>query len=135
MNRWTKFSIVASVGLAAGLVHAATLAMTAKEIMGKLNKGPNALTPNLKRLLQKDDPDWGEIQSEAKEYATLTVALNKANPPMGDKASWDKLTKDYADIAKALEDAVKKKDKGSALAVHTRLSRACTNCHRVHRPE
>jgi hypothetical protein len=133
MNRWTRTKVLVTLGLAAGLAGATTTAMTVKEIMGKLNKGPYALTPNLKRGLQKDDPDWGEIQDEAKQYVNLVSDLGKAQPPKGDQASWEKLTKEYAAIAKTLEQAVQKKDKTSALAAHGKMSQVCTVCHKAHR--
>jgi hypothetical protein len=133
MSRWTKILVVSGLVLATSLAGAATGALTVKDIMGKLNKGPNALTITLKRALQKDNPDWADIQEQAKEYAELAGALGKAEPPMGDKASWDKLTKDYADTARAMNEAVQKKNQQGALAAHNKLTKACTACHRVHR--
>ena len=133
MKHAVRVGAALSLGLATGLAGAGPMAMTVKEIMGKLNKGPYALTPNLKRNLQKDDPDWSEIQDQAKAYANLAGALGQAQPPRGEKASWEKLAKEYADSAKALEQAVQKKDKAGALAAHAKLSQACTVCHKAHR--
>jgi hypothetical protein len=133
MKRSTRWGIIVIFVAATGLAAAADRVMTAKEIMGKLNKGPNALTPNLKRELQKDVPDWVEIEAEAKQYATLTAALGKAAPAKGDKNSWARLTKDYAESAKALDVAVQGKNKNAALAAHAKLSSACMNCHKAHR--
>ena len=134
MSRVTRIGVLIVFGMTAGLAGAGKL-RTVKEIMGKLNKGPNALTPNLKRSLQKDQPDWQAIQAQSKEYATLSAELTKTTPPRGDKASWDKLTKDYAEAAKSLETASGKKDKDAALSVHAKLTKACTACHKVHRPQ
>ncbi len=40
-----------------------------KQIMGKLNKGPNALTPLLKGELAQDPPPWDTILPQTKEFA------------------------------------------------------------------
>ncbi|HEV3203146.1 MAG TPA: hypothetical protein VGY77_02130, partial [Gemmataceae bacterium] len=98
-----------------------------------LNKGPNALTPALKRALQKDNPDWPDILDQSKEYASLCSELTKTTPPRGEKDSWTKFTKEYIENAKALEESAKKKDKNGALAVHTKISKMCNNCHMAHR--
>ncbi len=134
MNRVTRIGVLVVFGLTAGLAGAGKL-MTVKQIMGKLNKGPNALTPSLKRSLQKDQPDWTQIQEQSKEYATLSTELTKTTPPRGDKASWEKLTKEYAAAAKSLEVASAKRDKGAALAAHGKLTKACSACHKAHRPQ
>lgn len=132
MSRWLRTGVLTAFAMTAGLAVAGK-ATTAKEIMGVLNKGPNSLTTNLKKGLQKDEPNWKDIQEQTKEYAALTADLNKATPPAGDKASWDKLTKGYADTAKALDTAAQKKDKAAALAAHGQLTKACMACHQVHR--
>jgi hypothetical protein len=104
-----------------------------KEIMSKLNK-PGGLRPNLGQDLMADEPDWDEIQKEAKEFATLASALGKNTPPVGDKGSWDRLTAAYAADAAALEAAALKKDKKLTLAAHGKLSvmGLCKNCHDAH---
>jgi hypothetical protein len=132
MDRRTRFGIVA-LGLAAGLAGAAPPAMTAKEVMGKLNKGANAPVILLKRELLKASPDWPEIQAQTKEYASVAAALGEAKPPKGDAASWAKLTKEYSETAKAMDEAAQKKDKAAALASNTKLTNACTTCHKAHR--
>lgn len=134
MKRVTRIGVLVVFGLTAGLAGAAKM-RTVKEIMGKLNKGPKALTPSLKRSLQKDQPDWQDIQDKSKEYANLAVELTKTTPPRGDKASWDKLTKDYAALAQSLETASAKKDKTAALSAHGKLTKACSACHKAHRPQ
>jgi hypothetical protein len=134
MNRVTRIGVLVVFGLTAGLAGAGKL-MTVKQIMGKLNKGPNALTPSLKRSLQQDQLDWKQIQDQSKEYANLSAELTKTNPPRGDKASWEKLTQEYAAVAKSLETASANKDKAAALAAHSKLTKACSACHKVHRPQ
>src|SRR5437899_13014311 len=73
-----------------------------KAIMGKLNKGPKAMTVALRKDLSADDPDWRKIQQDAKEFAKLAAAMRKNEPPKGSKESWEQLTKQYAEYAKAL---------------------------------
>jgi hypothetical protein len=108
-------------------------APTVKQIMAKLNKGPAALTPVLKKELQAPQPAWGEIQNQTQEYIRLVADLEKCEPPKGDGASWSKFTKEYATNAQALDDAVHKKDKGAALTAHGKITRSCAGCHRSHR--
>ena len=134
MSRVTRIGVLVVFGLTAGLAGAGKL-RTVKEIMGKLNKGPNALTPTLKRGLKEDQPDWPQLQAQSKEYATLSAELAKLSPPRGDKTSWDKLTKEYAEAAKSLETATTKKDKDAALAAHAQLNKACSACHKAHKPQ
>ena len=134
MSRMTRIGVLVVFGLTAGLAGAGKL-RTVKEIMGKLNKGPNALTPTLKRELQKDQPDWPEIQTQTKEYTSLTAELAKLTPRRGDKASWDKLTKEYTEAATSLETASAQKDKDAALAAHAKLTKACSACHKAHKPQ
>ena len=133
MKRFVPIVVMAGFSLAIAAAALAARAMTVKDIMGKLNKGPNALTPALKRSLQKDNPDWADILEQSKEYATLCSELPKATPPKGEKDSWSKLSKEYAENAKALQEAAKKKDKDGALAVHAKISKLCSTCHMAHR--
>lgn len=108
---------------------------TIKEIMGKLNKGPNSLCPTIGKGLRADDPKWDELQKESKDFVVIAEGLSKNNPPRGDKANWDKLAKTYVDNAKAFEDAAQKKDKKAAQAAHMRLAdmKSCNACHNAHR--
>ena len=87
---------------------------TSKEIMTKLNKGPDCLKAVLAKQLKADTQDWTLIQKESREFAEATAALGKNTPKKGDKDSWDKLTKAYATDAKALATAAEKKDSTTA---------------------
>ncbi len=108
---------------------------TAKEIMTKLNKGPNSLCPTVGKGLKAEAPSWEEILKESKEFTALATALEKAKPPKRDDADWAKQTKGYAADAKALEDAAAKKDKPAAQAAHAKLAnqKTCMACHSAHR--
>ncbi len=104
-----------------------------KAIMGKLNKGPRAMTATLRKDLADDEPDWNKVQKDAKEFARLAKMMSKNEPPKGEKESWEKLTKQYAEYAKALSEAADKKDKAAAKAAHGKLSTACKSCHSQHK--
>lgn len=109
--------------------------MTVKEIMGKVNKGPTALFPTVRKGLNADAPDWADVQKQAKEIADLAAALAKKEPPRGEKSTWAKFTKDYAADTKALADAALKKDRNATIAAHAKLTKACAACHNAHRPQ
>jgi hypothetical protein len=133
MRRLATAGACGALVVLAGLALAAGDIESVKDIMVKLNKGPTCLTVSLKKGLQQNKPDWDDIQTQAKEYADLTAALAKADPPLGSKGSWAKLTKNYAETASALATAADKKNKTAALTAHQRLTQACMACHRVHR--
>jgi hypothetical protein len=106
-----------------------------KQIMQRANK-PTGIYFNLKKDLEDDDPMWTEMRDEARELAQLIVALGKQTPPKGDKASWTKLTRAYADEAKGLYRAVAKQDRKAARAAVARMGGDnCKSCHQVHRPK
>src|SRR5262245_8104686 len=115
MNTRAQVAVFVLAAFFASAAMANPLAKTAKEIMGKINKGANATVIMLKRELQKDSPNWPEIQGQTKEYAALAGELKDAKPAKGDAASWSKLTKEFAETAKTMDEAAKKKDKSGAL--------------------
>jgi hypothetical protein len=107
---------------------------TVKEIMGKAHKGPNSILSTVgKDLRDIDGPDWDEIKRSARELVSLGSALGKNDPPKGDKASWQKLTKAYTEDAQSLLSAAAKKNKSAAESAHKRLQSSCTSCHKAHR--
>jgi hypothetical protein len=109
-------------------------APSVKEIMGKANK-PTGIYFNLAQDLKDENPSWPDIQQEAKDLAKLAAALRQTIPPRGDKASWDRLTKAYADSAKALEQATAKMDQKGAQVAHAKMGGdACMTCHKAHKP-
>jgi len=105
-----------------------------KEIMGKVNK-PTGLYFNVAKELKESDPMWDDIKADAKEIARLGAVLGKNDPPKGDKDSWQKLTKAYADNTKALEAAVAKMDKEAAKAASDKIGKSCEVCHKAHKKQ
>jgi hypothetical protein len=136
----TRFACVAR-GLAVlaliGVVTAASAdgekAPSIKEVMGKLNKGPDCLMKMVTKELRASQPDWDQIQKNSKEYVVGTEALEKATPKKGDKDSWTRLTKSFHENAVALNTAAEKKDKDAAVAANAKLGTACMSCHRAHK--
>ena len=62
--------------------------------------------------------------------------MTKHTPALGDKASFDKLAKGFATQAAALDAAVAKQDRTTALAAWKKMeSQTCAACHKVHRKE
>ena len=59
-----------------------------KQIMIKLAKGPNSLTPVIGNELSQDPTPWETIQAQTKEYSQSASEMGKYNPPKGTKESW-----------------------------------------------
>jgi len=106
---------------------------TIEEIMQKVNKRKGGLHADLGDALKAAKTDWDTVKTNTKQYATLAEFLGKNDPPKGAKASWDKLTKTYADDAKALNAAAEKMDKTAVANLHKKLSGECMGCHKVHK--
>jgi cytochrome c556 len=106
-----------------------------KEIMTKANKTGTGLYANVVTELRADDTNWDGVKKDTKEIARLAAMLGKFDPPKGDKDSWQKLTKAYADNTKALEAAAAKMDKDAAKAASEKIGKSCDTCHMAHRKQ
>jgi|SRR6516165_1753326 cytochrome c556 len=106
-----------------------------KEVMVKVNKTGTGLYPSVVQELRQDDTNWEEVKKNAKEIARLTATLGKLDPPKGEKDSWQKLTKAYADNTKALDAAAARMDKEAAKAAAAKLGESCDTCHKAHRKQ
>jgi len=104
-----------------------------RQIMGKLTKGPNSLTPVIGKELEADAPDWNTIQPQTDEYAWLATALAQNRPRKGSPESWAKLSAAFGDSADALNKAAKAKNRDAALEAHSQITGSCMGCHRQHR--
>src|SRR5437660_12755666 len=78
---------------------------TIEDIMQAVNKKKGGLHTDVGDLLNAGSVKWEDVQTKTKQYAAMADFLGKNDPPKGAKASWDKLTKMYADDAKALNAA------------------------------
>jgi cytochrome c556 len=104
-----------------------------EDIMQKVNKRKSGLHSQIGDALKAGTVNWEDVQKKTKEMAALADFLGKNDPPKGSKASWEKLTKTYADDAKALNTAAESKNQAAANAAIKKLSGECMGCHRVHR--
>ena len=107
---------------------------TVKKIMATLHKGTKAPVNNVKALLKGDSPEWSKVEKDAVVIEKLAVFLAKSDPPKGEKASYNKLTKAYETSAKDLKTAAEKEDLKSARAASKKLGDSCKACHTAHRP-
>ncbi|HEY7312537.1 MAG TPA: hypothetical protein VH643_24450 [Gemmataceae bacterium] len=107
--------------------------LSIKAIMTKAHKGGNSLLATVGQDLKAADPDWDDVQMKTKELVKLGTSLGKNEPPKGDKESWEKLTKSYLDTAKQLDAATRAKEKSKAVTAHTKLTKMCMACHKVHK--
>jgi len=138
LSTWCRLAAALFLGVAglSGYIRAEKdVAPSLSDIMRKLNGGTNSMTRNLELDLKEDEPDWEAIQESTAEYTKLVAGLQKGTPRKGDKASWEKLAKGYADNARALDAAARKKDRKTASAVLARIKNACNACHQAHRPK
>jgi hypothetical protein len=104
-------------------------APTIKEIMQKGHKGTDAYIGKVRAAAK--DGKWDDAKEPAKALAFFGEHLGKNKPAKGDAASWEKLSKKYAESTKAVEKAVDAKD---AKAVNKALDAInCKECHSVHR--
>jgi hypothetical protein len=125
--------LIFSVTFATGLLEARDeKAPEIKEVMGKVGK-PSGLYPSVAAELREADPMWEQVKQDTKEMSKLLATLAKATPPKGDKDSWSKLTKAFADNAKALEKAAAKMDLKAARDVSKKMGDSCKGCHAAHR--
>jgi hypothetical protein len=90
----------------------------------------------LKKAVDADAIDWGEVGNLCKQYATAANHVGahaKTKPEKGDDKSWAKLTEQFCAQAKELETAVAKKDKDQIKGAIEKLHDTCEACHENHR--
>jgi hypothetical protein len=90
----------------------------------------------IKKAIDADSTDWGEVDKLMKKYAAAARNVGahaKDKPEKGDDKSWAKLTVQFAGQAKELEAAVAAKDKEKAKATLEKLNDTCETCHEAHR--
>lgn len=130
-------------GMAAAVIMAAGIAgaqdgkkpHTIKEVMAKVNKKGSGLIFQVKSDLAKGkSTDWDKVQDKTKTIVEYVGDLGKNDPPKGDKAAWQKATKEYSDHAKALDQAAKDKDADAAKKSNGAMLRSCADCHKSFKP-
>jgi cytochrome c556 len=116
-----------------GIVLAGSKVPSVEEIMEKAHANKTGLRAKIADEVKAASPDWATIQKQTKEFVTLAEALAKNSPPKGDKKSWEKLSKEYAEQVKDLDKAAAKKDAKAVTAANQKLNGNCQGCHDVHR--
>ena len=106
---------------------------TIDEVMKKVNNPRMGLKTAVDSALKANTIDWEDVQKKSKEMVEHLEALGKNTPPRGAKESWEKLTKEFLDSAKKVEEAAKKKDKDATTKALTALGQACRTCHTAHK--
>jgi cytochrome c556 len=76
---------------------------------------------------------WEDAQKAGKELKEMSAALGKNDPHKGDKASWEKLTKKYAEDGAAISEAADKKDADAVAKAAKTFGGACKTCHDAHK--
>jgi hypothetical protein len=90
----------------------------------------------LKKAVDADTIDWGEVGNLCKQYTTAAGqvgAHSKTKPEKGDDKSWAKLTEQFQTLSKELDAAVAKKDKEQIKGTMEKLHDTCEACHENHR--
>src|SRR5262245_11902443 len=90
----------------------------------------------LKKAVDADTIDWGEVGNLCKQYTTAANQVGahaKTKPEKGDEKSWAKLTEQFCTLSKELDAAVAKKDKEQIKGTMEKLHDTCEACHENHR--
>ncbi len=133
MKSWFPLVLVAlAVPVAAASFEGET--PTIKSVMGKLHKGSKSQFALLKTQAEAPTPDWTAIGKTTKDFVILGAALEKNEPPKGDKASWKKLADKYFADSKSLDDAASAKDLTALKAAQKAMGGSCKSCHTAHKP-
>jgi cytochrome c556 len=106
---------------------------TIKKVMDTLHKGKNSPLVAVKAALKGDSPDWSKLKEKTKLFAEFGAALQKNDPPRGEKADFEKRAKAYAKNAEALDEAVGKEDLKAARSAINKISASCKGCHEAHK--
>lgn len=76
---------------------------------------------------------WEDAQQLAKTLSDCCANLPKNKCPKGDAASWQKLSKQYADQAAAVSKAAQDKDAKAYSAALGAFTKSCKTCHDAHK--
>jgi cytochrome c556 len=131
----SMLALVVMGGLASRQAGAADESTTPEVVMKKLFAGKTSANGILKAQLKGETPDWAKVKKAAETFTKYGPALGKNDPPRGEKASWDKLTKALADASKELDAAAKKEDLKKTNEVVKKIGASCKGCHEAHKPE
>ena len=130
MKSWLALAIVA---VAIPVVAAVDDTPTIEAVMQKLHKGKaQSQFARLKKQAEARPPEWEAIQKSTKDFVILGAALEKNDPPRGEKAAWKKQADQYFATSKAMDDAATAKDLEKFQAAHKAIGASCKSCHDSH---
>lgn len=107
-------------------------AHTIKEIMKLAHTDKAALIKTIAADL-KDEVKWDDVAKKTKELVGLSDELSTSKPPKGSEESWKKVSGDYNDGAKKLNEAAEKKELEAAKTALGTLQTSCRGCHTQHK--
>jgi hypothetical protein len=87
----------------------------------------------LKREIDGTSPDWEKTREASEKFGALAADLAKNTPLWGTQESWRRLVGQHLADARALDDAVRARDKARLRAAHQRIADSCRTCHQAHR--
>ena len=121
--------VVAVAGIASGL-SAQDKGPSIKQVMKAMN-GPKGFVA--KTVAAGKSGDWDMAAKYGAKAAECSAALGKNTPKKGDAASWEMLSKKYAEVGADIESAAKAKDLDKLQAAAKTFGSACKTCHSAHK--
>ena len=120
-------SSLTGVALSQGDEEKAKTKANFKTMMQKTHKGNDSPIGKISAQLKADTPDWIELTKQTKE-------LNAMAKFLGAYEVSDSGVTPYRKGVTALESAVSKKDKPSAVEARKVFLQSCSNCHYCYAP-
>jgi hypothetical protein len=102
-----------------------------KTIMAEGHKGSDAFLAKIGSEAKAGK--WEDATMHAKALNVFGEALGKNDPPKGEKASWERLSKKYNENTKAVLSAVEKKDATATATSLKAIQGSCMECHKSHK--
>jgi cytochrome c556 len=139
-QKWVRAAVLAGFGVAAVVIAGGGLVADDRkddklpeisEIMKKAHAKTDGYLAKIGKAAKGGM--WDEAKKAAKDQALIAVALGKNEPPMGDKKSWEKLTKQYTETSKKIEAAAKKEDAKGVGENIGMIFKSCKGCHDAHK--
>ncbi len=140
VRKITRFALCFSAGLLAISLCVGGLSAEDKkddkipsveEIMKKGHAGKNSLINKIKASTKAEK--WEDSQKSAGEMKAFGEALGKNKVPMGDAASWKKLSEKYMKITAEVSEGADKKDAKAVDTALGLLGKSCKECHDAHK--
>jgi len=102
-----------------------------KEVMKKAHAADDAFRKGIAKNIK--DKDFEAAATTMKAWVAISGHLGSFDPPKGEKADWEKVTKKYAENVKTLAKAVEDKDGKVANKALGVVNASCGGCHKAHK--